>query len=95
MVSDFYQKYKKAIIASRKNGNIDIIYNEVGKENFEALNSLIVKFKSKFNRTKYEYTKAYIEMGWETEDTKELKKIIEIRDNILENMQKYQTRRTK
>ncbi len=95
LVNDFYQKYKKAIIASRKNGNIDIIYNEVGKENFEALNSLIVKFKSKFNRTKYEYTKSYIEMGWETEDTKELKKIIKIRDDILENMQKYQTRRTK
>lgn len=95
LVNDFYQKYKKAIIASRKNGNIDIIYNEVGKENFEALNSLIVKFKSKFNRTKYEYTKTYIEMGWETEDTKELKKIIKIRDDILENMQKYQTRRTK
>ena len=95
LVSDFYQRYKKSIIASRKNGNIDIIYNEVGRENFEALNSLIVKFKSKFNRTKYEYTKTYMEMGWETEDTKELKRIIEIRDNILENMKKYQTRMTK
>ena len=95
LVSDFYQRYKKSIIASRKNGNIDIIYDEVGKENFEALNYLIVKFKSKFNHTKYEHAKTYIEMGWETEDTRELKKIIEIRDNILENMQKYQTRRTK
>ena len=44
---------------------------------------------------KYEHTKAYIEMGFETEDTKELKRIIEIRDNILENMKKYQTRMTK
>ena len=95
LVSDFYQRYKKSIIASRKNGNIDIIYDEVGKENFEALNSLIVKFKSKFNHAKYEHAKTYIEMGWETEETKELKKIIKIRDDILENMQKYQTRRTK
>lgn len=95
LVSDFYQRYKKSIIASRKNGNIDIIYDEVGKENFEALNYLIVKFKSKFNHTKYEHAKTYIEMGWETEDTRELKKIIEIRDNILENMKKYQTRMTK
>lgn len=95
LVSDFYQRYKKSIIASRKNGNIDIIYDEAGKENFEALNSLIIKFKSKFNHTKYEHAKTYIEMGWETEETKELKKIIKIRDDILENMQKYQTRRTK
>ena len=95
LVNEFYQKYKKPIISSRKNGNIDIIYNEVGKENFEALNALIVKFKSKFNRTKYEHTKVYMEMGWETEDTKELKKIIKIRDSILENMKNYQTKRTK
>lgn len=95
LVSDFYQKYKKAIIASRKNGNIDIIYNEVGKENFEALNDLIVRFKSKFSRTKYEHTKVYIEMGWENEDTKELKKIIEIRDNILKNMKKCRPGMTK
>lgn len=90
LVNDFYQEYKKAIIASRKDGKIDIIYNEVGKENFEALNALIVKFKDEFNRTKYEHTKVYIEMGWETEETRELKKIIKIRDSILENMKKYQ-----
>ena len=95
LVSNFYQRYKNSIITSRKNGNIDIIYDKVGKENFEALNALIIRFKSKFNRTKYEHTKAYIEMGFETEDTKELKRIIEIRDNILENMKKYQTRMTK
>lgn len=95
LVSNFYQRYKNSIITSRKNGNIDIIYDKVGKENFEALNALIIRFKSKFNRTKYEHTKAYIEMGFETEDTKELKKIIKIRDDILENMQKYQTRMTK
>lgn len=95
LVSDFYQKYKKSIIDSRKNGNINIIYNEVGKENFEALNTLIINFSNKFNRQKYEYTTACIGMGIETETTKELKKIIKIRDSILENMKKYSASKTK
>ena len=95
LVSDFYQKYKKSIIDSRKNGNINIIYNEVGKENFEALNTLIINFSHKFNRQKYEYTTACIGMGIETETTKELKKIIKIRDSILENMKKYSASKTK
>jgi hypothetical protein len=38
---NFYEKYKKTILKSRIEGNIGILYDEVGKENFEHLNELL------------------------------------------------------
>ena len=44
----FFEEFREAILKSRRNGNIDIILETVGKENFDALNELINKeFKSR------------------------------------------------
>ena len=44
VVEEFYETYKKEIIESRKNGNIEVIYNEIGEDNFNELNELIKDF---------------------------------------------------
>lgn len=44
LLEEFYQNYKDIIIESRQTGNIDIIYNAVGKENFEELARLLSEF---------------------------------------------------
>lgn len=46
LVEEFYKRYKDKIIESRRDGNIDIIWNTVGRENFEALNDLFRNIKS-------------------------------------------------
>ena len=38
IVIDFFKEFKDKIIQSRGHGNIEIIYDEIGKENFAALN---------------------------------------------------------
>lgn len=38
LINDFFETYKKIIIASRK--NMQVIYDEIGEENFKALNKL-------------------------------------------------------
>lgn len=45
LVEEFYKRYKDKIIESRRDGNIEIIWNEVGKENFDALNELFHEFR--------------------------------------------------
>lgn len=79
LVIDFYDEYKKWIIASRKDGNMDILFEQVGKENFDKLNQLI---NENFN---------YISFG----DAMKLKQIIKTRDEILKNMANYRTNKLK
>ena len=79
LVIDFYDEYKKWIIASRKDGNMDILFEQVGKENFDKLNQLI---NENFN---------YIIFG----DAMKLNQIIKTRDEILKNMANYRTNKLK
>ena len=89
LVDEFYQLFKKDIIESRHNGNINIIYDKVGKENFDDLNNLINEFYSLFPEdTVYDLYIAQ-EDGIETEQTKLYDSLCIKRDNILSNMKKY------
>ena len=95
LVDEFYQTYKKEIIESRHNGNINIIYDTIGKENFDKLNDLINIFYQSFPEdTIYEL---YIdkEEGNETEQTKIYDNLCIERDNILSDMKKYKNQKTK
>lgn len=56
LLEDFYYEFKDIIIASRSNGNINIIWDNLGRDNFEALNDLTNKF--------------YQEMGLESTNTR-------------------------
>lgn len=89
IVEDFLREYFDDIVASRQNGNIDIILNKVGKENFDALNELFHVFYSRFSGFKiYGLLKARHE-GIVNEDTELYDQIVERRDEILANMREY------
>ena len=95
LVDEFYQTYKKEIIESRHHGNIDIIYNTVGKENFDALNKLFNTFYRIFPEDTICDVYIAKEKGLETEQTKLYDDLCIKRDNILSNMKKYHQQKTK
>ena len=41
IVKDFFEIYKKEIIESRLTGNMQVLFDAIGEENFEALNNLV------------------------------------------------------
>ena len=48
LLEDFYQTFKSIIIKSRSHGNINYIFECLGKENFEALNDLCNELYGKY-----------------------------------------------
>jgi len=90
LVSQFYDTYKKEIIDSRKNGNIEVIFNAVGKENFEELNKLFYEYQEYFN-IGLGMLQVYedLQNNVETELTKKFKDLVEKRNDILIKMEEY------
>lgn len=89
LVSDFFDTYFNEIIESRSQGNLDIILNKVGKENFDLLNDLVQEFYQNFPEFK---TYSMIEEVMEDdnmENTRIFKDIVSKRNEILENMKAY------
>ena len=88
LVQEFLNEFHSEIIASRK-GNIDIIFDTVGKENFDALNELVKELHENFNIMSY--GEAFIKHK-KGEDTKDYIKVMEMyqkRDEILFKMREY------
>lgn len=85
----FYQTYKREIIESRKNGNMEIIYNAVGKENFEEFNQLFIEFTETFPGL--DVYQLYQEMlnNENTEQTIKYQELIQRRDTLLAKMEEY------
>ena len=89
LVEEFYETYKKQIIQSRRNGKIDIIYESVGKENFEELNKLFHIYYQNFpGETIYDVYEE-LEEGKVSKRTKIYHELEEKRNIILSNMKKY------
>ena len=82
MVYDFYNTYKSDIIKSRKAGRIDIIFNTVGRDNFDELSNLCRDFyisnirKDNGEISVDQFYESYLEF-----DNR--------KDNILSNMREY------
>lgn len=76
LVDEFYKRYRDKIIESRRDGNIEIIWNEVGKENFEELNNLFKEFKHEKD--------LYLTIG-----NPRRKELENKRDEILRKMEEY------
>ena len=89
IVKDFFQEFKKEIIESRSNGNIQIIWNKVGKENFDELNELFHIFYEHFDGFKYYDLAQAIQNNEDTPQTRIYFDIMDKRDKILEKMRKY------
>ncbi len=89
LVSDFFSNYKKEIIDSRQ-GNIQILFDKVGQENFEELNKLINESTKVFSSSIIlgETINKY-KNGEVNEMTSKLKEFISRRDKILNDMALY------
>ena len=86
IVDEFYNEFKDKIIESRRNGNINIIWDEVGKENFESLNELFEIYYENFQEFKYYKLLDSLQKKEETELTKIFYDIVEKKNRILEKM---------
>lgn len=86
LVKEFFETFKDKILESRRNGNIHIIWNAVGKENFDSLNSLFKVFQDNFSGFKIYNLLDDLREKRETERTKVYYEIIERRDEILRKM---------
>ena len=90
LIDEFFQEFKKEILASRRHGNIDAIWNAVGKENFEALNDIISEYCEHFSAP-FALHKLFesIKKGEETEDTKYASEMRNRRIEVLEKMRMH------
>ena len=86
LVEDFYNTYKKEIIESRKQGNILIIYEAVGKDNFESLNNLINEYENAFPGISIYNMYRELKENKKTPGVILYKDLLERRDQILSNM---------
>lgn len=89
LVKDFFSEFKEPILESRRNGNIEIIFNEVGKENFDELNSLIIEFYKNFKEMKIYKLLSSLKNNEDNEMTRIYYDLLDRRDKVLENMRNY------
>ncbi len=89
LVEKFFSEYQKEIIESRKLGRIEVIFNKVGKDNFDKLNNLIIEFRNRFPEPVLLSLKRNLEDGIDNEDTKAFAEFQVQRDTILDAMKTY------
>ena len=89
LVNKFFNEYKDLIIKSRSNGNIDIILDAVGKDNFDELNGLFDTFFENFSGFKIYSLYSSLDKKEDTEQTRVFNELIEKRDIILEKMNNH------
>lgn len=89
LVDDFFEEFRDDILASRQNGNIDIIYNSVGKDNFDALNDLFSIFYENFNGFKIYDLNKELNSKLDTPNTRIFYDLINKRNKVLANMKEY------
>ncbi len=86
IVNDFYNEFKDTIIKSRRNGNINIIFDEVGKENFEELNSLFDIYFKNFSGFKIYNLLDDLKSNKDTELTKVYYDLVNKKNKIMDKM---------
>ena len=89
IVKHFYERYKEKILESRRNGNIDVIWEEVGKENFYKLNELFEIFDEHFSGMRVYALYDDLNNERDTELTRIYNEIIVKRNEILVKMNNY------
>ncbi|MBR2678237.1 MAG: hypothetical protein IKE63_02350 [Bacilli bacterium] len=89
LVKEFFEEYKDVIIKSRHNGNVNIILNAVGKDNFEELNSLFKIYEKNFSEYILFKLNFDLKRGQDTELTRIYYDLIDRKDKVLEKMHNY------
>ena len=82
--------YRDEILASRQ-GNVERLFAKVGKENFDRLNELFRVFNKNFTNQEFQQVINDINSGIETEKTRLFYSLLNQRNIILDDMQKYET----
>ena len=93
IIRDFYKEFKDVILKSRRNGKIQLLFDEVGKENFDELSNLFKVYNDNFNAFSFGSTLMDRKEGRETKQTKKLQEIIDSRDKIMDKMRMYSANR--
>ena len=88
-VTNFYETFKDAIRESRFKCDLSIIYDAVGKENFEDLVSLLNDFTSYFANGAYYHLMESLNKNEITEDTIQYDKYIQKSVEIFDRMKEY------
>lgn len=86
LVNEFFQIYKEEIIASRQHGKISIIYDAVGKDNFNELNDLINDYCVNFKGNKLQMLNISLKENKDDILVREHYSYIKRRNIILEKM---------
>lgn len=86
LVREFYNEFKDEIIKSRSNGNIKEIFDAVGKENFDELNSLFEIYYENFSGMKYYSLLSSLKEKKENKMTQIYYELLDRKEKILENM---------
>ena len=89
LVRDFFNTYLEDIIASRRGNNIEIIWNKVGKKNFDAMNELFHEFDEEFPEFTFYKLSSDIRDNKDTELVRKFNSIKSRRDKILLAMKEY------
>ena len=89
LVYEFYEEYKDVIIESRKNRNLDVLFNKIGRENFEALNDLVHEYLEYFVGFKLYSTLDALRAGQENDDTRYYKEATRRSKEIMERIRNH------
>ena len=89
LAKEFYDTYKEEILQSRKSGNIQVLFDRVGKENFEELNKLFHEFYFMFGGFAYYSLIDDLKSKKETKLTEKFFELQTRRDEILANMNEF------
>ena len=89
LVSAFFETYKQEILQSRRDGNIQIILDVVGKENFDELNSLFAIHNENFGGFSIYNLLQDLHDKKETERVKLFNELKAKRDEILVKMKEH------
>jgi hypothetical protein len=90
LLEGFYQDFKSIIIQSRSGGNIQYIYDMLGKENFEELNNLVNKYYELFGFTfTGRIATADYFKGEKNENTEKIGLLVSQRDEIMSKMHEH------
>ena len=91
VLEEFYQIYKSEIIQSRQSGDMNVLFEKVGKENMDNLIQLMTEASGWVYNQGFKYDKAVEKSknGVVDGETKFLESAIAERNRILGNMQEY------
>lgn len=90
LVKNFFDEFRDKIIESRRNGNIQVIWNEVGKDNFDELNSLFKIYNDNFSGFRIYNLLSDLSSGKDTEQTRVYYDLVDRKNRIMENMRNFQ-----